>query len=70
MSYQYLYCSTCGQRRVAMGFRCSVCNGPVRHSERPQRLTTGADAGHDRFTLGWRRHVVAGEPAPAPRVAA
>jgi hypothetical protein len=55
MSYQYLYCPTCGQRRTAFGFQCSVCNGPVRHTQHPQRMTTAADAGHDRFTLGWHR---------------
>jgi hypothetical protein len=61
MSYQYLYCPNCGQRRSAVAFRCLVCNGPVRHTVRPQRVHTAADAGHARFSLGWHR-VASGKP--------
>ena len=27
MSYQYIYCPTCGTRRASHGYRCSVCDG-------------------------------------------
>jgi hypothetical protein len=32
MSYQYSFCPTCGTRRVAHGYRCSVCDGLVRRT--------------------------------------
>ena len=32
MSYQYNFCPTCGTRRVACGYRCSVCDGLVRRA--------------------------------------
>jgi hypothetical protein len=37
MSYQYLFCATCGVRRVGHSFRCSVCDSLLRRPEqRPQ----------------------------------
>jgi hypothetical protein len=39
MSYQYLFCATCGQRRTGHAFRCSVCDGLLRRPE-PQRSVT------------------------------
>jgi translation elongation factor EF-4 len=27
MTYQYLFCPTCGMRRMGHGYRCSVCSG-------------------------------------------
>ena len=31
MSYQYLFCATCGQRRTGHGYRCTVCDSLLRH---------------------------------------
>lgn len=31
MSYQYLFCASCGLRRTGHGYRCTVCNGLLRH---------------------------------------
>jgi hypothetical protein len=39
MSYQYLFCATCSQRRTGHGFRCSVCNSLLRRPE-PRRTTS------------------------------
>jgi hypothetical protein len=33
MSYQYLFCVTCGQRRTGHSFRCSVCGNMLRRPE-------------------------------------
>jgi len=33
MSYQYLFCATCGQRRIGRGYRCSVCDSLLRRPE-------------------------------------
>jgi hypothetical protein len=30
MSYQYLFCATCNQRRTGHAFRCSVCSSLLR----------------------------------------
>jgi hypothetical protein len=30
MSYQYLYCPSCGVQRMGHGYRCSVCSGLLR----------------------------------------
>ena len=30
MSYQYLFCATCGLRRMGHGLRCTVCNSLLR----------------------------------------
>jgi hypothetical protein len=38
MSYEYLFCATCGQRRTGHSFRCSVCGSALRHRE-PRRPT-------------------------------
>ena len=37
MSYQYLFCASCGVRRSGHGFRCTVCNSLLRrpHAARP-----------------------------------
>ena len=39
MSYQYLFCATCGLRRMGHGMRCTVCNSLLRrpHTARPVR---------------------------------
>ena len=41
MSYQYLFCPSCGLRRTGHGYRCSVCNSLLRRAEpsRPIGLT-------------------------------
>lgn len=39
MSYQYLFCSTCGQRRTGHSFRCSVCGNLLRRAETPKSVT-------------------------------
>ena len=39
MSYQYLFCATCGQRRTGHGFRCSVCGNLLRRPEQPRSVT-------------------------------
>ena len=31
MSYQYLFCATCGTRRAGHGYQCSVCGSLLRH---------------------------------------
>ena len=30
MSVQYIFCATCGTRRIAYRYRCSVCDSLVR----------------------------------------
>ena len=37
MSYQYLFCATCGLRRTGHSLRCTVCNSLLRrpHSAPP-----------------------------------
>jgi hypothetical protein len=30
MSYQYLFCATCGMRRMGHALRCTVCNSLLR----------------------------------------
>ena len=37
MRYQYLFCATCGLRRMGHGLRCTVCNSLLRrpHAARP-----------------------------------
>jgi hypothetical protein len=30
MSYQYAFCPTCGTKRVAHDYRCTVCDGLMR----------------------------------------
>ena len=39
MSYQYLFCATCGQRRTGHAFRCSVCGNLLRRPEQPRSVT-------------------------------
>ena len=39
MSYQYLFCATCAQRRTGHSFTCSVCGSTLRQA-RPQRPTS------------------------------
>ena len=33
MAYQYLFCATCGQRRIGHGYRCSVCDSLLKRVE-------------------------------------
>jgi hypothetical protein len=35
MSYQYLFCASCGTRRTGHGYQCSVCGNLLRR-ERPR----------------------------------
>jgi hypothetical protein len=39
MSYQYLFCSSCGQRRTGHSFRCSVCGNLLRRAETAKSVT-------------------------------
>jgi hypothetical protein len=39
MSYQYLFCATCGQRRTGHDYRCSVCGNLLRRPEQPRSVT-------------------------------
>ena len=41
MSYQYLFCASCGVRRTGHGFRCTVCNSLLRrpHAARPVHVS-------------------------------
>jgi hypothetical protein len=39
MSYQYLFCATCGMRRMGHALRCTVCNSLLR---RPAATTRAA----------------------------
>jgi hypothetical protein len=39
MSYQYLFCATCGQRRTGHGYSCSVCGSTLRRPD-PKRSVT------------------------------
>ena len=50
MSYQYVYCPTCATRRVAYGYRCSVCDGLVPRTP-PTRVH--ADPMAARTLLSW-----------------
>ena len=54
MSYQYRYCPTCNTTRVAFGYQCSVCGGPVRHSDHASATHTADDPGqHSPFASDW-----------------
>lgn len=33
MNYQYLFCATCGVRRMGHGYRCTVCDSLLRRVE-------------------------------------
>ena len=50
MSYQYIFCPTCATRRVAHGYRCSVCDGLVPRTP-PTRVQ--ADPMAARTLLSW-----------------
>ncbi len=55
MSYPYRYCPTCATRRIAPGYTCSVCGGPVRHASRAAQTVTADDPAHHRpFGPQWR----------------
>ena len=36
MSYQYLFCATCGMRRMGHALRCTVCNSLLRRPSAAQ----------------------------------
>jgi hypothetical protein len=40
MSYQYLFCATCGMRRTGHGYQCSVCGGLLRHEVQRKHAPT------------------------------
>jgi hypothetical protein len=39
MSYQYLFCATCGQRRTGHAFRCSVCGNELRRPDHSRSVS-------------------------------
>jgi hypothetical protein len=39
MSYQYLFCASCAQRRTGHSFTCSVCGTTLRRAQ-PTRQTS------------------------------
>ena len=42
MTYQYLFCASCGVRRTGHAFRCTVCDSLLRrveHRPRPSLVT-------------------------------
>jgi hypothetical protein len=59
MSYDYLFCATCGQRRTGHRRRCSVCDSLLR---RPQLRRTA--------TVHQLQPLVRSEPPKHVRVAA
>jgi hypothetical protein len=67
MSYQYTYCPACGTRRVAHGYRCTVCDGLVRRVPVSVRLQPSVA----RTLLNWpAKEEVAAAPAERQPVAA
>jgi hypothetical protein len=40
MSYQYLFCATCGQKRSGHSYTCSVCGSALRRPENEHRSVT------------------------------
>jgi hypothetical protein len=40
MSYQYLFCASCGTRRTGHGYQCSVCGGLLRHEVERKHAAT------------------------------
>jgi hypothetical protein len=42
MAYQYLFCATCGQRRIGHSYRCSVCDSLLKRpaTRKDERLLT------------------------------
>ena len=40
MSYQYLFCASCGTRRTGHGYQCSVCGGLLRHEVESKHAAT------------------------------
>jgi hypothetical protein len=57
MSYQYLFCASCGTRRTGHGYQCSVCGNLLRR-ETPRTTHTPSVL---RTTVQWQ--------APAPALA-
>ena len=58
MSYQLAFCPSCGTRRVAYGYRCSVCDGLVRRIP----VSTHSTESDPQIVVQWR---AAQQPAPA-----
>jgi hypothetical protein len=56
MDYQYLFCATCGVRRMGHSFRCTVCDSLLRRVERRPRTSL--------LTL---EPIVRAEPLATPR---
>ena len=54
MSYQYAFCPTCGTKRVALDYRCTVCDGFMRRV--PFALHTSAAP----RTRWWSGHLTKG----------
>jgi hypothetical protein len=65
MSYQYTFCPTCGIRRVAYGYRCSVCDDLVRRTPIRRRAATVP-----RIFLNAMREERVQRPLEHPRIAA
>ena len=57
MTFTYRYCPGCGTRRVASGYACTVCGGPVRRTQSPVAAERPPAARPRPFDLGW--HVIA-----------
>ena len=53
MTYQYLWCASCGTRRTGHGYQCSVCGGLLRH-DTPRVAATPATM---RTTVTWQAPV-------------
>jgi hypothetical protein len=58
MSYQLAFCPSCGTRRVAYGYRCSVCDGLVRRIP----VSAHSSEANPQVIVQWR---AAERPAPA-----
>lgn len=67
MAYQYRFCPTCGTQRAALGYRCLVCGGAVRRSERSLAVASPTDPGvRVPYTSGWRRVTAEDLTLPPP----
>jgi hypothetical protein len=54
MSYQYLFCATCGLRRMGHGLRCSVCNSLLRRPNAAQPIHVSQPLSLEALRRAWQ----------------
>ena len=54
MSYQYLFCATCGLRRMGHGLRCTVCNSPLRRPNAARPVHVSLPVSFEALRRAWQ----------------